>query len=75
MSTHLAPDRTTADRLADHGRLLVRRAILRDDWIPHALFDLAAGDQTDWTPQEWFDLSMELENSDMTISDFLVFYG
>ena len=66
---------TPAAILEDHGRLLVRRAVLRDDEISQALLDLAAGDQTEWTPQEWFDLSMELENSDMTISDFLVFYG
>jgi hypothetical protein len=61
--------------LRDHGRLLVRRAIHRDDWIADALLDLAAADQTDWTPDQWHDLEMELEASDMTIDDFLVLYG
>lgn len=46
----------------------------RDDWISEAILDLAAADQTVWTPQEWFDLLMELETSDMTISEFLDFY-
>ena len=67
--------RTQADRLHDHGRLLVRRAVKRDDWIAEALYDLAAGDKSEWTPQEWFDLQMEMECSDMTIREFLDFYG
>ena len=70
-----APDRTQADRLRDHGRLLVRRAVTREDWIADAIFEIAAKDQTEWTPQEWFDLQMDLESSDMTISEFLDFYG
>jgi hypothetical protein len=43
-------ERTPAERLRDHGRLLVRRAVKREDWITDALLDLAAGDQQQWTP-------------------------
>lgn len=68
-------DTTTAERLKEHARLLVRRAINRDDWIADALLDLAAGDQTEWTVQEWDALLTELEASDMTIDDFLTLYA
>jgi hypothetical protein len=61
--------------LADHGALLVRRAISRDDWISQAIMDLAADGKTEWTPDEWMDLTMELEASDMTIREFIDFYG
>ena len=70
-------ERTQAERLRDHGRLLVRRAVLRDDWIADALLDLAAGDKQQWTPQEWFDLQMDMETSDIGLgggcpADFVV---
>lgn len=68
-------ERTPAERLRDHGRLLVRRAVLRDDWISEALLDLAAGDKQQWTPQEWFDLQMDMEASDMTIDEWLDFHA
>ena len=67
--------RSKPQDLSEHGRLLVRRAVTRDDWITDALLDLAAGDQTEWTPGEWMDLLMELESSDMTIEEFLIFYS
>lgn len=63
------------DELANHGRLLVKRAVNRDDWISEALFDMAAGDQIEWTPQQWDALLTELARSDMTISEFIDFYG
>jgi hypothetical protein len=66
---------TQAERLADHGHLLVRRAMQRDDWITKALIDLAAADQKEWTFEEWHALLAELDNAgDMTISEFLDFY-
>lgn len=61
--------------LRDHGRLLVRRAVKRDDWIAEALLDLAAGDKQEWTPGEWSELQTELAGSDMTIEEWLVFYS
>ncbi len=64
-----------AHDLSDHGRLLVRRAVHRDDWISEALFDMAAADQTEWTTRQWDALLAELERSDMTISEFIDFYG
>jgi hypothetical protein len=68
-------ERTPAERLRDHGRLLVRRAVKREDWITDALLDLAAGDQQQWTPQERFDLLMDMEASDMTIDEWLDFHA
>ena len=65
----------TTDKLRDHGRLLVRRAVHRDDWISNALFDLAANGQTEWTVPQWDALLTELDRSDMTIDEFLDFYG
>ena len=62
-----------ADRLREHGRLLVRRAVLRDDWIGETLLDLAAGDQTEWTPQQWDALLRDIGESDMTIDEWLDF--
>mgnify|MGYP005834802161 CR=1 FL=1 len=64
-----------AHDLSDHGRLLVRRAVHRDDWISEALFDMAAADQREWTPGQWDALLTELDRSDMTISEFIDFYG
>ena len=61
--------------LDNHGALLVRRAVTRDDWISEALFDMAAGDQSEWTPRQWDALLAELARSDMTISEFIDFYG
>lgn len=61
--------------LRDHGRLLIRRAVLRDDWIAEEIFDIAAADQKLWTPEEWFTLSKELESSDLTVDEFLDLYG
>jgi hypothetical protein len=66
---------SAAHDLSDHGRLLVRRAVHRDDWISEALFDLAAADQSEWTPLQWDTLLADLERCDMTISEFIDFYG
>lgn len=65
---------TIAGDLRDHGRLLVRRAVNRDDWIAEALLDIAAGDQTDWTPAQWDTLLAEISGNDMSIDEFLDFY-
>lgn len=60
--------------LADYGHLLVRRAILRDDWIADRILDLAAGDQTEWTLKEWETLEMELGQCNMKIQDWIILY-
>lgn len=67
-------DRTPADRLRDHGRLKVRRAVNRDDWIADALLNIAANGQTEWTPQQWDALLAEIAGNDMCIDEFLDFY-
>ena len=62
-------------RLADHGRLLVRRAIDREDWISEAIFDIACNGKRHWTSSEWDALLTEICADDMTIADFLILYG
>jgi len=71
----VAQKRTPIATLEDHGRLLVRRAVHRDDDISQAIFDLAAGDRTDWTPGDWFELLIDLDACDMTIDEWVTFYG
>ena len=66
---------TIRKQLTEHGALLVRRAMLRDDWITKALIDLAAADKPTWTFEEWHALLAELDNAgEMTISEFLTLY-
>ncbi len=63
-----------ANDLAAFGHLLVRRAILRDDWVADAIFDLAAGDQKAWSPAQWATLTTELAGSDLRLRDWLILY-
>jgi hypothetical protein len=65
---------TAASELRDHGRLLVRRAVDRDDWISEALLDIAANGQKEWTPAQWDALLAEISGNDMSIDEFLDFY-
>lgn len=64
-----------SDDLASHGHLLVRRAILRDDWITDALLDLAAGSRTTWTTADWDALLAELASCNDTIEEWLVLHS
>ena len=64
-----------AERLADCGRLLVRRAILRDDEIAEAIFEIAANGKREWTPAEWDTLLTELKRTDMTVEEWLTYYS
>jgi len=63
-----------AGDLADHGNLLVRRAIHRDDWISEKIFELAANGQRLWDYQEWRAVEAELEASKLRIRDWLILY-
>ncbi len=58
--------------LADHGHLLIRRAVRRNDWISDAIFDLAANGQAEWSPQEWAVTLRKLDKSSETIADWLI---
>lgn len=60
--------------LASYGHLLVRRAILRDDWVADAIFDLAANGKEAWTTAEWTKLESELAGSDLLLRDWLILY-
>ena len=60
------------DRLRDEaGRLLISRAIDRDDWISQAVLDIAAGSRRDWTPANWRALVRDLKACQLRISDWL----
>ena len=59
------------DTLAEHGRLLVRRVAQREDETGEALFTLAAGDRTNWTPTEWQALLADLDADDRTVRQYL----
>jgi len=57
--------------LAEFGHLLIRRAILRDDWVAEAIFDLAAEGQTKWNTRQWDTLLASLENSQQTVAEWV----
>ena len=60
------------DRLRDEaGRLLVCRAVERDDWISQSLLDIAAGSRKKWNPSEWRGLICDLQACRLRISDWL----
>lgn len=59
--------------LADFGHLLIRRAILRDDWVAEAIFNIAAEGQTKWDTRQWDALLAGLESSQQTVNEWLAF--
>ena len=63
-----------ANDLADYGHLLVRRAILRDDWVAMEIFDLAANGQKEWDLAQWAALEAKLSKSTLTVSEWLIYY-
>ena len=65
-------ERSNRERLLDEvGNVLVRRVIERDDWAAEAVFDIAAGDKTEWTPIEWAAVVSDLERSKLKVKDWL----
>ena len=59
--------------LADFGHLLIRRAILRDDWVAEAIFNIAAEGQTKWDTRQWDTLLAGLGSSKQTVNEWLAF--
>jgi len=60
------------DRLRDAaGTLLVRRAMDRDDEISEAIFDIAAGDRTNWSTEDWNTLLHDLKACRLRLNDWL----
>lgn len=53
------------------GHLLVRRAIVRDDWIADAVLDIAAIGKTQWTPSEWNALLAELSQESAKLAEWI----
>ena len=68
------------NRLEDHGSLLMRRAVLRDDWIGEELLNLAAAaympknGANAWTLKEWDTLLAEVQSSTLTVNEWLTLY-
>jgi len=62
------------ETLEDHGSLLVRRVVDRNDELSEAIFDLAADGQTEWTLEDWDTLVAELTGSNLTVDDWLILY-
>ncbi len=54
-----------------HGRKLVRRAILMEGDLADAMMHLAMGPKREWTPGEIIALNDELEHCDLSISQWL----
>ena len=62
----------SVDRLRnEHGRKLIRRVLLNDDWASEVIFDVAAGDRLSWTPQDWDAIVADLEQCDQTVNNWL----
>jgi hypothetical protein len=57
--------------LSDFGHLLIRRAILRDDWVAEAIFNIAAEGQQKWDTRQWAVLLAGLESSKQTVNEWL----
>jgi len=55
----------------EFGQVMVRRVIERDDWASEAIFDVAAGDKTNWSPLEWAAVICDLERCKLKVTDWL----
>ena len=63
--------RTPHDILNDHGGLLVRRVVERNDEVTDALFEVAIDGRKNWTHREADGLQNSLKRCDMTVRDWL----
>lgn len=57
--------------LTPHNHKLIRTTISKDNELSHAVLDLAAGSQKEWTPATWQALLDTLDASELTIGDLL----
>ncbi len=65
-------ERTIEERLINAvGNLRVSRVVQRNDWTTEAIFDIAAGDQTEWTPLEWQAVLSDLDNCKLKVADWV----
>ena len=63
---------TTREKLRkEFGKVLVRRAIQSDGWAADAIWDIAAEDRVEWTPDDWNRVIRDLDNCQLRISDWL----
>ncbi len=67
-----------ANDLSAHGSLLIRRAVLRDDWIGEELLTLATAayypGKKEWDLSEWNKMLAEMQSSTLTVSEWLTLY-
>jgi len=71
MNFHTFEDNPVDKLRRECGQLLVHRAIDRDDWISQGILDIAAGNKTNWTPQQWDVLLTDMHASRIRVSDWL----
>lgn len=63
---------TATERLlAEYGSRQVNRVIEEDNWASETIFDIAAGDKTEWTPVEWAALLCDLERCKLKVKDWM----
>ena len=55
----------------EFGKVLVRTAIQKDGWAADAIWDIAAEDRIEWTPDDWNRVICDLDNCQLRISDWL----
>ena len=60
--------------LSEFGHLLIRRAILRGDWVADAIFNIAAEGQTEWSVPQWNTLLAGLESSKQTVDEWIAMH-
>ena len=60
--------------LKNYGQLLIRRAVLREDWIAAAICDIRAAEKKQWDLQEWDTALRELKASTLTVNEWLTLY-
>ncbi len=65
-------EQTIQERLVTAvGNLRVSRVVKRDDWTSEAIFNIAAGDKTEWSPLEWQAVLSDLTNCKLKVADWL----
>lgn len=68
----MANELTIEQRLVDAvGNHRVSRVVKREDWTSEAIFNIAAGDQTEWTPLEWQAVLSDLDNCKLKVADWI----
>ena len=68
---HQQPKLTPMEILSEHGGLLVRRVVEREDEVADALFEVATNGRKEWTQRDWSRLLRSLKATNLTVSEWL----